>query len=316
MNISSLLGFAIAGLVLYFGVIHGAKDPSIFLDPHALILVIGGTLAATLIAYPMRQLKDLGQFLAYGVILKRKINPLALIEDIRNSSKAMRTQGVGAGFHPGMHPFLAEGLNLLQKNYLSRVELEDVMHARRLVFKKKHLQDAKVLNAIAKYPPAFGLLGASTGMIAMMTNLGGPGGTSLIGASMAVALVATFWGIAAANFVLLPLADYAQRVIVVDQELRELIIEGVMMIHDGSEDEVLAERLRSRLQIEDRYKVLRRGAHLQSIPTVTASGQGHAGQRPVSSTDDTVITNTSNATSLPPRNGVPADLVKFKKPGT
>ncbi|MFN7727862.1 MAG: hypothetical protein ACK5P7_01765 [Bdellovibrio sp.] len=76
MNISSILGFAVAGLVLYFGVIHGAKDPAIFLDTHALILVIGGTLAATLIAYPVKQLKDLGQFLAYGVFLKSKVNPL------------------------------------------------------------------------------------------------------------------------------------------------------------------------------------------------------------------------------------------------
>jgi chemotaxis protein MotA len=224
----------------------------------------------------------------------------------------MRSQSVGAGFHAAMHPFLAEGLNLLQKNYLTRAELEDVLHARRLVFKKKYLQDAKILNAVAKYPPAFGLLGASTGMIAMMTNLGGPGGTSMIGASMAVALVATFWGIAAANFLLLPLADYAQRIIVVDQEIRELIIEGTMMIYDNADDEVLAERLRSRLQVGDRYKVLRRGAHLQSVPTVTAKGH-HPSSPTVSPTDDTVITNSKNAVSLHGKAAPPADLIKFKK---
>ncbi len=54
----------------------------------------------------------------------------------------MGTQLIGAGFHAAMHPFLAEGLNLLQKNYLNRAELEDVLQARRLVFKKKYLQDA------------------------------------------------------------------------------------------------------------------------------------------------------------------------------
>jgi hypothetical protein len=65
-----------------------------------------------------------------------------LIEDIRAAAKTMGTQLIGAGFHAAMHPFLAEGLNLLQKNYLNRAELEDVLQARRLVFKKKYLQDA------------------------------------------------------------------------------------------------------------------------------------------------------------------------------
>ena len=256
MNFSSFLGFMIAGFVLYFGVLHGAKDPAIFLDTHALLLVIGGTMAASLIAFPLRQLFDLGNFLMYGVLLKTKTDPVALIEDVRRCS-ASNGDPTFLNKLDGMHPFLAESFSLWKRNYLDRTQLEDVLHSRRLAFKKKYQQDAKVLNAIAKYPPAFGLLGASTGMIAMMTNLGGPGGTASIGAAMAIALVATFWGIAAANFVLLPLADYAQRVIVLDQEIRELIIEGVLMIVDRKEETVLLETLRSRLQMDERYKVIR-----------------------------------------------------------
>lgn len=254
MNLSSLLGFLIAGFVLYFGVIHGAKDPAIFLDSHALLLVIGGTLAATLIAFPLRHLFDLGSFLSYGVLLKMRTDPVALIEDIRRCYQIDQNE---LATKENVHPFLIESLFLWKRNYLNREELEKVLHSRRLAFKKKYQQDAKILNAVAKYPPAFGLLGASTGMIAMMTNLGGPGGTEAIGAAMAIALVATFWGIAAANFVLLPLADYAQRVISMDQEIRELIIDGVLMIVDRKSEAVLVETLRSRLKIDERYKVTR-----------------------------------------------------------
>jgi chemotaxis protein MotA len=263
MNISSLLGFIGAGLIVFFGAIHSAKNPAIFLDSHAILLVVGGTLAATLIAYPISQLKDLGSFLIYGVILKKKTNYLKIIEDIRQIKNSFQSNGQ---VHLSqIHPFLAEGVGLLQKDYLDREELNEVLKSRKQAFKSKYSQDAKILNAMAKYPPAFGLLGASTGMISMMTNLGGDGGTASIGAAMAVALVATFWGIAAANFIFLPLADYAQRVIQVDQELRGLIADGILMIHEGVKDEVMAERLRSRLDLDDRYKVVRKNRSLHVI---------------------------------------------------
>ncbi len=263
MNLSSLIGFVGAGLIIFYGAIHGAKNPAIFLDPHAILLVVGGTFAATLIAYPMGQLKDLLTFLFYGVLLKRNTDALKIIDDLRMINASLKNaERVKIS---EAHPFINESVLLLQKNYLNHEDLHKVLHSRKVAFKAKYSQDAKILNAMAKYPPAFGLLGASTGMISMMTNLGGAGGTAAIGSAMAVALVATFWGIAAANFIFLPLADYAQRVIAADQEIRSLIIEGVMMIKDSEKDEVLAEKLRSRLNINDRYKIVRRVGTVHSI---------------------------------------------------
>ena len=255
MNISSILGFFIAGLVIYFGVLHGAKDATIFLNNHALILVAGGTLAASLIAFPFSQLFNLADFLYHGVLFKRRVDSANIVDQIRTASQFFQKNPDDLRMANADHPFLAEGFILLRKNYLETDDLRSVLASRRLAFKRKYQQDAKVLNAIAKYPPAFGLLGASTGMIAMMTNLGGSGGTAAIGSSMAVALVATFWGITAANFVLLPLADHANRSFLRDQSLRELISEGLVMVHEGCSDVILGETLRSMLDTDQRSRV-------------------------------------------------------------
>ena len=133
-------------------------------------------------------------------------------------------------------------------------DLTNILEDRVTAFKKKYQQDAKILNAIAKYPPAFGLLGATTGMIAMMTNLGGPGGTTAIGQSMAVALIATFWGIATANFIFLPLSDNAQKAYVSDEFTRNFIKEGILLIKKDTAQKVFIERLSSMLPLEERVE--------------------------------------------------------------
>ncbi len=256
MNLSSFVGFIFATLVLYMGVFRTANDPLIFLDSHALILVIGGTVAATLISYPISRLLALGNFIIYGVILKRNASQILLFEEMRAENSNFRT-GSAVGKSKYSHPFLSEALRTLRNNDINSDLLKEILKSRKLVFKKMYLEDAKILNAIAKYPPAFGLLGASTGMIAMMTNLGS-GGTEKIGQAMAIALVATFWGIAATNFIILPLADYAQRSIQIDQNIRDYIIEGIMLMKNGASDSEFTISMKSKLDLSQRAEINRR----------------------------------------------------------
>lgn len=256
MNFSSVLGVVIAGAVLFFGVFHHAKNPAIFFDSHALILVVGGTLAATFSAFSFQQIMKLVDFLVYGVVLKKKTDPLFVLHDLRVVANKYYNQKDKLEKFKSRHPMVNDGINLLLDEELSTTDVESALSANKEAFMLRYREDASVLNSIAKYPPAFGLLGASTGMIAMMTNLGGEGGTSAIGAAMAVALVATFWGIAMANFILLPLADYAHQVFLKDQELRKMIIQGIIMIKEKTPDHVIAERLKNNLNINERARVV------------------------------------------------------------
>ena len=92
-------------------------------------------------------------------------------------------------------------------------------------------------------------------MIKMMMNLG-TGGAASIGAAMAIALTATFWGIAMANFIFLPLADYAFKLADEDLYLRSIIIDGVFQIKTGVPFPVIVETLCGKLPISERFQVL------------------------------------------------------------
>lgn len=254
MNFSSLFGFFLAGSIVWFGVIESSARPEMFLDPHALILVVGGTLAATFIAFPFSRVLGLFKMVMFGVILKQSTNNRHLVEEMVLSAAIVTENPEMLKFRAASHPFLAEGLALVAEGQLSETELADVLNRRSSYFRKSYLADAKMFNTLAKFPPAFGLLGASTGMITMMTGLGS-GGQETIGPAMAVALVATFWGIAVANLVLLPLADYATRLASEDANTRQLIADGVMMIKRREPVHVVAEKLNGSLAIQKRLRL-------------------------------------------------------------
>lgn len=252
MNLTAISGFLTAAAVLWFGVLKSSINPLIFLDPHALILVIGGTIAAMLIAFPWNRVIDLVALMMYGVVFKKQNKNRKIVEDIIAAIPSLTQNPPVIQNFKLSHPFLLEGLKLIAEQVHSEQELREILDRRCEFFRILYTQDAKMLNALAKFPPAFGLLGASTGMISMMTSLG-QGGEDAIGSAMAVALVATFWGIAVANLVLLPLADYAARIAADDFHTRKMIAEGVLMLKRKESRKFIIEKLNSYLPIYRRY---------------------------------------------------------------
>lgn len=242
MKIHTLIGFLAAGAVLWFGVLSPAARPDVFLDPHALILVFGGTLAAALIAYPFQQFEDLANFLVMAAIFPTRKSLPKAVEHLLILSGHPDFTMLETELRKDMHPYLVEGYLLAKRSDLTSAELKFVLQSRHHRFKERYAWDARALSALGKFPPAFGLLGASAGMIAMMTNLGAAGKDS-IGPSMAIALVATFWGIAIANLLFLPLADHATRLNSEDTQLRLMISTALVMIHERVRPSVLLEHL-------------------------------------------------------------------------
>lgn len=250
MNKSFLFGIFVVSSVIYFGILSHAKSPLVFLDPHAILIVIGGTLAAGLIAFQGQSLTRVLDFVIWGALFRRKRRYLKVAKDI-----AVVRSSYLSGRHPpnadAFDPFLREGIEFLFDRKTTSSGLVDLLRTRSNYFSKLYRNDAKVLVSLAKYPPAFGLLGAATGMIEMMQNLGG-GGSAGIGQAMAVALVATFWGIAIANFFILPLADAATRASQDDATLRDLITDGLKLIKDEVGDQQFKGHLRGYLSLEER----------------------------------------------------------------
>ena len=214
----------------------------IFLDTHALILVLGGTVAAALIGFPLKQAREAFRFLLLGVFFAQKSQTNRVIAQLIVLSTRPEPSSILPHEWRTYHPYLVEGYLILQKNDFSLAEFKMILQGRQNRTEESYAWDAKFLTALAKFPPAFGLLGASTGMIAMMSHLGS-GGKDSIGPSMAIALVATFWGIALANLLLLPLADRAHRLNAEDAKLRSMITSALVLMHQSARPQVIFEHL-------------------------------------------------------------------------
>jgi chemotaxis protein MotA len=254
MNFSTVFGYLIAIATLYFTVISDSPNPKMLLEPKAFILVAGGTLSAALVIFPVSALFDLVRVILFGVIFKRKTNRQQLVKEIASAAYLDKSQHYLLPQCPTSHPFLLEGFQLIAEKRLSEADLQGVLTRRSLFFKNSYMADAKMLAVIAKFPSSFGMLGSTVGLIDMMSELGEKGAQG-IGPAMAMAMVATFWGLVFTYMFFMPLSDYAVRLATEDFLNRQMIVDGLMMIHRGEKQSVVLEKLNGFLNLGHRLIV-------------------------------------------------------------
>ncbi|MBT4762006.1 MAG: hypothetical protein HOO06_09940 [Bdellovibrionaceae bacterium] len=254
MNINSIIGFSIAFLVFYFGIFENAASPELFLDTSSIIIVVGGTMATFFIIFPLKKISDLFDFFFLKVIFKSRRTDIKVAKNILSLFFDKDVQQELSRDKKKYHPFLVESIYLVKKNNFSANELNSILSERIQLVKKAYSEDSNMLTILAKFPPAFGLLGSVTGIISMMTGLG-EGGAEKIGPAMAVTLVTTFWGIAIANLILLPLADHAHKAVQEETHTRNMIKAAMLSIHLKNNSSFLLETLLSFIPIRERYRL-------------------------------------------------------------
>jgi chemotaxis protein MotA len=253
MNFSSLLGTVLVGAVVYFGVIQNALNPSFFLNPKAMILVLGGTIGISLMAFPFSRLKEVFDFLIYGLFLKKRTDDIKIVVDVIRIGHFYQINSRLFLQHLQInYIFLREAAVLLSQERLSVEEISLILQNRKTSFQKKYSEESKMLLAMAKFPPSLGILGTTSSLIDSFHKLSDLGGEAAFSWTLiASALVPIFWGLAVANLVFLPLVDYAQRISQEDLFSRELAIHGIVMIKQGYPVASISEAMISELPISD-----------------------------------------------------------------
>ncbi len=249
MNLSSLVGVISAFIVFFTAIFTSTQARSVFLDKHGILIVIGGTAAASLICFPVKNLfvlikvffkKVLGQFSqAHGIVIKEIV---ILAEGVRDSETFLETQVDGI-----KTPFLKEALELLLQGGMDDDEIDTILRKRALTHYKRHEEEAAIFKTIAKFPPAFGLMGTTLGMISLLQKLGSADAYKLLGPSMAIGLVATFYGIAVSNLILIPISEHLSKLNKEDEILREMVIDGIVLLRKKKHPLVVEEHLKSYL---------------------------------------------------------------------
>ena len=256
MNLSVPVGLLLASLVVVFTVLGEVKNPAVFLSPYAALMVLGGTAAAAIICFPLSYFFSLfavffRTFTGKGrKVIMETIGEIVKLSEMMNDGQAIENE-----VKTVKNLFLRESLELLINGGLSDDELEEVLEKRVELQNERYKRDGQTFKIIGKFPPAFGLIGASMGMIALLQGLGEPNAFERLGPAMAVALVATFYGLILANCFLIPLGENLSLASDEDLLMRRIVTEGVRLLKEQKHPLLVREYLRSYLTVKEREKM-------------------------------------------------------------
>jgi len=242
MDRASLIGvFLSVAAIMGGNLLEGGKTQSIMQFTAALI-VFGGTLGATLLSYPLSDaVKAVSSF--RHVFFDTKSDPETYIRDIIKLSVIARKNGLVA-LEPEVpkirDSFLRKALKLAVDGMGPKM-LKEAMEQENVTFEEEKKRIARVFETAGGFAPTIGIIGAVLGLIHVMENLSDP---AKLGSGIAVAFVATIYGVASANLILLPISKKLNNAAHHELSLRDLMLEGVMGIQSGINPHYLEEKLR------------------------------------------------------------------------
>jgi chemotaxis protein MotA len=252
MDIASLIG-SIVGIGVIAYTMHHEGGFLMFWNTSAFILVFGGVIAAVFLSYPMQAC------LALPAVLKKCFlyplpSPATEIERMAEYAVLARREGL-LGLEEKTKeirdPFLSKGVMLVVDGF-SAESVREILEIDLAAMKERHGVSKKILDNMAAMAPGYGMVGTLLGLVAMLARLSDP---SSIGGSMAVALLATFYGAAAANVIFMPLAAKLEARTKEEGMIRQLMIEGILAIQKGDKPQVLRERLKAFLTPKERTSI-------------------------------------------------------------
>lgn len=240
-------------IVLVVGLKLSTDDLTMFFDVPSIFIVVGGTIASTAISFKLDRLLVLFKIFFYRVIMGRKTNYRQIIIDLMKISDAYNKGESLENHLTGIKdPFMKEALTLVNDDILEEDELFDLLDERADNMHYTYMEDANRIKAMGKYPPAFGMMGTTIGMIVLLGNLGGADALKKMGPAMGVCLITTLYGVIISNMAIVPIAenliDSAREIFVKNK----IIVEGVKLLSQKTNQVILAEKLNSYLQPSQR----------------------------------------------------------------
>jgi len=239
-------GFAVIAAMVFMG-----GDLHMFISEHAMIIIFGGTIAATMIRFPLGvMLHGLPLGLKFAFTMSR-LSARDLVEELARIAEIARKQGpVGLEKVDTNEPFLAKGIRYVADGYDLEF-IRDNLERDRDNFLMHLNEGSKIYRAMGDCAPAFGMIGTLIGMVQMFSNMSDP---SKLGPFMATALLATLYGALVANLLCLPIADKLHGKLLDEETNRTLIIDGILMIRDSKSPALVREMLLAYLPEKHRHE--------------------------------------------------------------
>ena len=248
MDIFAIVGLFLGLAFILTGQAMEGGNIGQLLQITAAFIVVGGTLGAVVLSFPPQILALAVSYLKY-VFFPPKVDMPALIAEIVEYATKARKEGVivlEKEAKKASDPILKMGLEAVADG-ADPTLVQSMMENQITQFESRVAAASKVFEAFGGYSPTLGIIGAVLGLIQVMQNLSDP---SKLGAGIAVAFVATIYGLFVANLLMLPMSarikvNFAQVLVA-----KELIVEGVLSIQAGESPALIERKLNSFILVE------------------------------------------------------------------
>lgn len=242
MDLMTIFGVLFGAGAVYF-VMWDSNIARFLYDRNSLILVLGGTIASTIISFPWSSMKQVPGALRFIFFPPKHFDTEEMMDVILDLSQKVKQSGIDilqADVDNLKDKFLSKGIQLILDGQDINT-VEDILRKEMILMQQRHQRVTSVFRAMGTFAPVFGLLGTLIGVLQVLGILNDP--KQSIQEGMSVAITTTFYGIFGANFIFLPaaikLSEHS------DKEIlnMEIALEGLHGIVSGEVPSVIRKRL-------------------------------------------------------------------------
>lgn len=242
MDLASIIGLILGLLAVGIGMVLKGVSLSALINPAAILIIILGTIAAVLIAFPMSSIKKIPALLKILFTDQKNVDILPTINQFTKWAEVTRREGLLAlenEINEIDDDFLASGLQLAidgqDPDYIEEVMLEKIT-----AMEERHEEGAAIFSQAGTYAPTLGVLGAVVGLIAALADMSN---TDALGAAISAAFIATLLGIFTGYVLWHPFANKLRQKTKKEVMYKEMVIAGIIALIKGDSPNTIQEKL-------------------------------------------------------------------------
>ncbi len=244
MDIATLVGIVTAFALVLSAILMGG-NLGLFVSIPSVLIVLGGSLGATMINYPLPDMLKVINVVK-NAFLHKQITAKEVISNFVSLAGVARREGILAlesSANETSDQFMKKGLQLAVDG-LEPGSIKEILETEVVAIQDRHKLGAEIFTTLGTFAPAMGMIGTLIGLVQMLQTMDDP---STIGPSMAVALLTTFYGALMANILCLPIAGKLKNRSGAEVMVKDLMTEGVISIAKGENPRVIEQKLNAYL---------------------------------------------------------------------
>lgn len=253
MDFATIIGLMAGVVVLVVVMIMDGGTPmELFSNPAAILLIIGGSISATMIASPLKTIMLLPKLILLAT-REKKLGVEEAIDVLTKMSDKARREGLLALEEESkkiQDPFLQKGVMLVVDG-VDPAQVRAILETTVEHMRERHMQGYGLFSAAGGFAPTFGIIGTVMGLISVLKQLDDP---NRLARSIASAFLATLWGLLTANLIYLPLASKLKSKSDHEVAYRTLLVEGILALQAGENPRLVREKLEAFLPPNARGK--------------------------------------------------------------